>query len=214
MKFLTEKEIKSIDDEYYKDRYNYLKEVIDQIKLMDNITTILELGPYKSPLVEGEDVVDMTDEYLKYYPIKIGKYYKHDCSITPYPFKDKQYDLVIACQILEHLGTNQIEVFKELCRIGKRAIITLPYKWNLPCDPHHMIDENVIDHWAQGLKPIFEKIMGSRILRVYNFDESLTSLELNKKLQEHADFQISNRFKQELNKRREIEGELAEKIGS
>ena len=188
MNFLTEKDIESINDEYFKNRYSYFKEVIDEIKLMEDINTILELGPYKSPLTEGEDVIDITDAYVKDYPIKIGKFIKHDCSITPYPFKDKEYDLVIACQVLEHLGKNQIEVFKELSRISKKAIITLPYKWNNPCDVHHMIDEKIIDHWTQGLKPVYEKYIGIRILQIYNFDK--TSIKSNKMLQKHADFQI------------------------
>ena len=214
MKFITKKAIDNLNDEYYEGRYDYFKEVIDQIKLMDNINTTLEIGPYKSPLVEGGDVIDIKDNDLKSYPIKIGKFYKHDCSVTPYPLKDKQYDLVIACQVLEHLGTNQKEIFKELSRISKKAIITLPYKWNVPCNKHHMIDENVIDYWAQGLKPTFEKIFldrPQRILRIYNFDDDITSLEYNKKLQEHANFQVLNKLEQEKKERKEIEEELDSK---
>lgn len=185
MKFITKEAIDSLDDKYYEGRYGYIKEVINQIKLMDNIDTTVELGPYKSPLVVGGDIVDITDKYLNDIPIKIGKFYKHNCAVTPFPFKDKQYDLVIVCHVLEHLGTNQREVFKELCRISRNAIITLPYKWNIPCDVHHMLDEKVIDNWAHGLKPEFEHIFSDppRILRIYNFD-NITKLGYNKKLYE------------------------------
>lgn len=215
MKFITEETLKSINDEYYENgtRYYYLEEVIDQIKLMDNIKTTLELGPYKSPIVEGGDVLDLTDDYLEDYPLKIGNFYKHNGSVTPYPFEDKKYDLVIACQVLEHLGTNQREVFKELCRISKKAIITLPYKWNTHCDMHHMIDREIIDYWANGLKPFFEKIISkpspyrSRILRIYNFD-NIDNLEYNKKFQELADFQISNKLVKEQRKVQELENRI------
>jgi hypothetical protein len=86
-----------------------------------------------------------------------------------------------------------------LCRISKKAIITLPYKWNTPCDIHHMIDRGIIDHWANGWKPVFEKIIPkpspyrSRILRIYNFD-NIKRLDYNKKDQENTAFQISNNF--------------------
>lgn len=195
MEFITKKAIQNLNDEYYENRFVYIKEVIDQIKVMDNINRTLELGPYKSPLIVDGDIMDVTGSYLTDMPIRIGKFYKHDCEITPYPIKDKQYDLVIACQVLEHLGRNQKDVFNELSRICKIAIITLPYKWNLPCDVHHMIDEKVIDGWAQGLNPMFEKIINDKILRIYYFDD-LVSIEYNKKLQEHANFQLlkENRF--------------------
>lgn len=213
MKFITEEALDIVNADYCDDGikyYYHLEEVIGQIKLMDNIKTTLELGPYKSPIVVGGDVLDITDDYLEDYPVKIGKFYKHNGSETPYPFKDKKYDLVIACQVLEHLGTNQIEVFKELCRISKKAIITLPYKWNTPCDMHHMINRGIIDDWANGLKPVFEKIISkpfphrSRILRIYNFDD-MNNLEYNKKIQEYADFQISNKLVKEQYKVQELE---------
>lgn len=206
--FITEEEIESINDEYYEGRYRYLREVINQIKLLDNINTTLELGPYKSPLIKGGDIVDITESYLKDYPIEIGNFYKHDCSITPYPFEDKKYDLIIACQVLEHLGRNQHEVFKEFARIGKMAIITLPYKWDIPCDVHHMIDEKIIDRWAGGLKPVFQHIIENRILRIYNFDEHHRSLENIKNLQKHANFQVTEQLNEEKNKRETLEKQL------
>jgi len=197
MELITVQEIENINDKYYKNRdLTYYQEIINLIKVLENIDTTLELGPCKSPLVIGGDVVDITDEYLKDYPIKIGNFYKHDCSIVPFPFEEKKYDLVIACQVLEHLGTNQSEIFKELARISKMAIISLPYKWNKPCDVHHMIDEKIIDNWANGLKPIFQQLAKYRLIRIYNF-EDYTSLSDIKKLQQIADFQILNKLKQE-----------------
>jgi hypothetical protein len=211
LKFITKEAIDSLNDDYYKNRYGYLKEVIGHIKIMDNVHATLELGPYKTPLVEGGDVIDIRDAYLDDYPIKIGKFYKHDCSLIPYPLKDKQYDLVIACQVLEHLGKNQKEVFKELSRISKKAIITLPYKWNRPCDPHHMIDEKIIDNWANSFKPVFEKIFENRILRIYDFDNEVTSLKYIKKVQECADFQVSNELNLEKKRSNEFEKCLNQK---
>jgi hypothetical protein len=178
MKFLSRDEFESVDGGYYKSkngsRFDYFKEVIKQIKIIDKFDKInktLELGPYKTPLIKNGDIMDLKN-YSDEYPIEVGDFFQHDASIVPYPFKDKEYDLIIACQVLEHLKKNQKEVIKEFNRISKRVIITLPYKWFTPCDVHHMIDEKVIDYWADGLNCSYEEILGNRILRIYEFDGS------------------------------------------
>ncbi|AWX32294.1 hypothetical protein [Methanosphaera sp. BMS] len=161
------------NDSYYKNRWEYFNEVIEHVIQMDDVEKILELGPYKSPLVRGEDVMDISDKFTKYYPYEIGKFIAHDCSKVPYPVKDKEYDLIIACQVLEHFGLRgqQVKIFNEFERMSKRAIITLPYKWFRPQNrDHHMIDERVIDFWASDRDYSFEKITGTRILRIYDFD--------------------------------------------
>lgn len=160
-------------DSYFENRWNYYEEVMTEIKKMNGIINVLEMGPYKCPLIEFEDVIDFTDDYIEHYPIEINKFIKHDCTKVPYPFKDKEYDLIIACQVLEHLGIEgeQINIFNELERISNMAIITLPYKWFHPTmRDHHMIDRKVIKCWAGGREPIFEKIQGHRILQIYKFD--------------------------------------------
>lgn len=140
---------------------------------MGIIGDVLELGPYKSPLIEDEDVMDITDDFIKNYPININSFFKHDCSVTPYPIENKKYDLVIACQVMEHLGIygQQKKIFDEFERISKRAIISLPYKWYAPdMRDHHMIDERMIDYWAKNRKYSFQMIINSRIIRIYEFD--------------------------------------------
>lgn len=160
-------------DDYYKGRWIYMEEIIEQVSKMDNINTVLELGPYKSPLVRGEDVMDLYTKASEDYPYPIGNFIQHDCSQVPYPIEDKKYDLIIACQVLEHFGIKgeQVEVFNEFERISKKVIISLPYKWFRPQNrDHHMIDEKVIDFWAGNRKPSYEQIEGTRILRIYEFD--------------------------------------------
>lgn len=160
-------------DKYYENRWEYMEEVIEQIAKMDNINNVLELGPYKSPLVRGEDVMDIYTQWGEGYPYPIGNFIHHDCSKVPYPIENKKYDLVIACQALEHFGIKgeQVKIFDEFERISKKAIITLPYKWFRPQSrDHHMIDEKVIDYWARNREPSFEQIEGTRILRIYEFD--------------------------------------------
>jgi hypothetical protein len=33
--------------------------------------------------------MDVTVDYLKDSPINVGKFYRYDCLVTPYPIKDK-----------------------------------------------------------------------------------------------------------------------------
>ena len=174
-KFLTKEDVEKLTekDSYYETRWTYYNEIIEIVEKLGNIGNVLELGPYKSPLTENTDVMDITDEYINDYPLNINSFYKHDCSLTPYPIEYKKYDLVIACQVIEHLGIygQQKNIFNELERISKRAIISLPYKWYAPdMRDHHMIDEKMIDYWANNRKYIFEMVVSSRIIRIYEFD--------------------------------------------
>lgn len=165
-------------DSYYESRWKYFSEVIEQMNKLEDIHTVLEFGPFKLPFVKGEDIIDYTDEFVDDYPFEIGKFMIHDCSQFPLPVEDNAYDLVIACQVLEHFGTSgeQVEFFNELERITRIAIVSLPYKWFRPnTRDHHMIDKNVIKTWSGNRKPVFEMITGEkditlRILQVYDFE--------------------------------------------
>lgn len=183
MKFLTKDDVKRVQqqsdycNQYYTGRWDYLNELIEEIKKMDGVEKTLELGPFRTPLVVGGDVMDVEKSNLDFYPIKIGKFFHRDGSNLPYPIEDNYYDLIIASQVLEHLGIygEQKNVFDEFKRISKKAIISLPYKWFAPDErDHHMIDEKVIRHWTNNYKPSFEVIKGvgdrKRIISVYDFE--------------------------------------------
>ncbi len=147
---------------------------------LDDIHTVLEIGPYKLPFVKGSDIIDLYPAYKKDYPFEIGEFIQYDCSKTPLPFEDKQYDLVIACQVIEHFGYTgqQVEFFKELERICNKAIVSLPFLWHKPSlRGHHMIDRKMIYEWTGKRKPSSELISGKknhlRILQLYEFDKEI-----------------------------------------
>ncbi|MFH1256293.1 MAG: hypothetical protein V1494_03280 [Candidatus Diapherotrites archaeon] len=50
-----------IQDSYYKGRWPYFKEVI-KIILAENPKEVLELGPYKRPIVKGSDIMDLNPQ--------------------------------------------------------------------------------------------------------------------------------------------------------
>lgn len=161
------------DDYFTESRWNHYSEVLSCIEQLSITENVLEIGPYRAPFIKGSDIMDIT-RYK--YPFEINKFIKHDCSKVPFPIEDKKYDLVIASQVLEHLGIygEQIDVFNEIERISDMAIVSLPYKWHVPkFRHHHMIDEKVFDVWASNRKYSLEEINGEnkfkRIMRVYEF---------------------------------------------
>ena len=176
-RFLTKEEVLTFqpNDPYYNENRwdHYYQEMVDELSKFKNINSILEMGPYKAPLVENSDVIDIQN-FSSHFPFKCNNVIVHDCMETPYPIEDKKYDLVIACQVLEHLGYRgeQVDIFKEIARISKKAIISLPYKWHAPlARNHHRIDEDVFDAWTKGFDYEYETTSQWTILRVYDFGE-------------------------------------------
>jgi len=176
---ITEKIFKDFvkKEPYYEGRFDYYMEVIMKLHELNNINSVLEIGPYKLPFVIESDVMDFRN-YVEDFPIKCGKFILHNCSKTPFPIEDKAYDLVIACQVIEHMGIygQQVNFFNELERISNKALITLPYLWHSPlARDHHMINKKMINVWSGGRTPTFELISGAentlRILQLYEFDK-------------------------------------------
>lgn len=103
--------------------------------------TVLEIGPWKAPLVLNADYMDKVQELT--FPVK----YHFDARNVPWPIEGGQYDLVVALQFLEHMRGAQARVWKEMRRVARDAIISLPYKWDED-DVHRDIDEAVIFGWT------------------------------------------------------------------
>lgn len=148
-------------DPYYNGRWEYFKEVIDIIK-KDQPQSVLELGANTFPIVKESDSMDKN-------PWLPRLTYHHDANTFPWPIKDSKYDLFIALQVWEHLGSKQKEAFKEVMRISRRAILSFPYKWNCPGDIHHNIDERRIAEWTLHVKPEEIRRTGKRIIYLFNF---------------------------------------------
>jgi len=147
---------------YYAGRWEYFKEVIDIIK-HEEIKSVLEIGPAQHPIVKKCDVMIKPENDMWGRPKKeFSKQYLHDATETPWPIKDKRYDLLIALQVREHLGNKQSRAFREVMRVSKMAILSFPYMWDCPKDSrnypaHHMINEELIGDWTLNIKP--EKII-------------------------------------------------------
>jgi hypothetical protein len=145
---------------YYEGRWAYFNEVINIIQEEEDIKKVLELGPSFQTIVKNCDIMVKPENDVWGRPQKhISMEYEHDATETPWPIKDKEYDLFIALQVWEHLGDKQEEAFKEVMRTSKMAILSFPYLWDCPKDnanypEHHMIDEKIIAQWTLNVEPV------------------------------------------------------------
>jgi hypothetical protein len=172
---------------YYEGRWEYFKEVIELIK-SEKIESALEIGPAQETIIKGCDIMLKPGEDMWGRPkTKAPNEYLHDATEKPWPIKDKQYDLLIALQVWEHLDNKQSRAFREVMRVAKTAIFSFPYMWDCPKDSrnypaHHMIDEELIGDWTLNIKP--EKIIkiprtgqeiskGPRIIYFWKFFDSI-----------------------------------------
>lgn len=180
MKYLTKeayvKKIKELNDIYWnkdkdcKKRWKYISFVVEELQRIQP-KTVLELGANKINLTSVSDNM-VLDPKLVDVDNLMNKVFVHDATKLPYPIVDKYYDCFIALQVFEHLGKFQSEVFKEIKRISKNAILSFPYKWNCPGDIHHGIDEEVIKGWTNDEVPIkIQIVMPPRIIYVFNYEK-------------------------------------------
>jgi len=146
MKFITHEEFKELlrADSYWAGRWGYTKVVVEILE-RENIQSALEIGAKELQVVKDSDVMDNGDNPCRY---------SWDAGVSPWPIKDKQYDVVIALQVWEHLRENQQTAFKEVMRTSKMAILSFPHNWDCPNDPmHHGKDYEVFKEWTCGVVP-------------------------------------------------------------
>ena len=107
------------------------------------------------------DTLDINPNYISN---KHTSQYVFDARNTPWGIPEKKYDVVVALQVLEHFRPNQLKVFKEIKKIAKQAIITLPYKWDIKDihDCHYMITDKKIAEFTDNEIPYSkEKVLGN-----------------------------------------------------
>ena len=99
---------------YYRGRQGYLgaaawiaSDLIERF----GVSTALELGPNVRPLMSGADVMDRVERSRLE---ACGQVMLHDATTTPWPIPGERYDMFVALQVFEHLGTSQRAAFAEL----------------------------------------------------------------------------------------------------
>lgn len=144
--FETVKNASPLAKRYFKGRWVYMSRVAEIVR-REKPQTILEIGATDRPIALGCDNMDLTDNKL--FPLT----YVHDATNIPWPVDDKQYDMVIAMQVFEHLEGKQRRVFQEIVRVSESAILTFPDRWHCPGDCHHDITPEKIKDWTYNMEP-------------------------------------------------------------
>jgi len=183
MSTMTLSEFRELEkhDPYYEGRWKYFKKVIGIIN-RESFKCVLELGPYKQPIVHGSDIMDIRADFT-------NLTYEHDATNIPWPIEDKKYDLFIALQVWEHLENKKQDAFNEVMRISKMAILSFPLNWNCPGDCHHGITKKDIAEWTLNTVPA-KKIkvrVGSFLKKKTHGIESyiFSSSTINKQISTH-----------------------------
>lgn len=139
-KFLTEtqfnEQIKAIHGEYYwstgTSRWDYHKDVLQVLERMDGRNlgifnepcNTLEIGTMGIQCVPGSQTMDIKNNIWTHE--NWDPTYIHDAKKVPWPFKDKQFEILIALRVWQHLFPHQKEAFLEADRIAKRLLLVVP----------------------------------------------------------------------------------------
>ncbi|MBA2382768.1 MAG: hypothetical protein H0V73_11715 [Chloroflexi bacterium] len=140
---------------YYKHRIDYTEAaavVARDLIRRRGLRSALELGPNLQPLIIGADVMDITDRPEL---IATGRRIIHDATSAPWPVDDRAFDLFVALQVFEHLGTSQASIFREVRRVARNAILSLPIEWVMddPRNCHHMLTNEHVLGWFAPVVP-------------------------------------------------------------
>ena len=143
------------DYPYYRKRWTYMSaagDIAGDLILRDGLSSALELGPHLLPLIVGADVMD-----LRHNPeLKGGRrVIVHDATTVPWPVPDRAYDLFVALQVFEHLRDSQPAAFREVRRVARHAVISLPIDWVMddPTNCHHQISHDRALSWFAPVSP-------------------------------------------------------------
>jgi hypothetical protein len=140
---------------YYRVRIGYMRvagDVSAELIGRKGLRSALELGPNLRSLIVGADVMDVVDRPQM---VAEGARIVHDATAAPWPVDDKTYDLFVALQVFEHLGTKQPAAFREVRRVARNAILSLPIDWVMadPRNCHHGLTNERVLEWFAPVVP-------------------------------------------------------------
>lgn len=97
-----------------------------------NPTSVLELGGARGYVAKKLNAVGIPTTVMEisehcYHTRATDAFVIHDIEKSPYPFTDKQFDLVFSDSVMEHLSYEHIdEVVKEITRVSRRSLHGIP----------------------------------------------------------------------------------------
>ncbi len=135
---------------------------------------ILEVGPangYVSQFVGAAAAVDINRGRLEVCKLlRPSVSFQHGDVIEGLPFKDKEFDQVLAPEILEHVDFDQaVSALRECARVGKRVLITIPNGDKPDYDPS--LVHNIEHRWLVNRQSV-DRLLRECELTDYELDTS------------------------------------------
>jgi len=127
LSFATQQDMTRLGDGYYRGRWLYYRRaqlILGRIPGVDQLEAdqVLEIGPYRLPLVHDCHTMDVRD-------YQVHPTYLHDATKTPWPIEDGRYKVLVALQVWEHLDGKQRKAWQEARRVAEWAVVSVPYLW-------------------------------------------------------------------------------------
>lgn len=123
--------------------------------------TVLEVGAYMQPLDKTATVMDVS----AHLPGTVV----HDAGRAPWPFADRQFDVVVACQVIEHVEPKAV-FFAEARRVARWLLLSYPFRWKAGSACHQGLDDDVVQSWA-GRGPDAKQQIGCRMIHLYDWGQ-------------------------------------------
>jgi len=161
----------------------YIRDYLETIKKHERV---VDLGCGDKPYPRADVYVDFFEsdnsqrDGAEFKPPD-GKYIHWDLNTYPYPFKDKEFDFVIAGHIAEHLD-DPPRFCLEVQRIGKRGYIETPnklyeeiygwdfHKWYVYIENNYLVFENILDRTFLGkyIRTLYHEKGDAEFIRVHD----------------------------------------------
>ncbi len=116
---------------------------VDKIIEMAHPKSVLDVGGaygyiVKRLLDRGVHAVCMeVSKWSEEQRVVPDNFVRHDMRDTPYPFKDKEFDVLYCEGVLEHIGEQYIKpIMAEFERISHERILALTFDWHIKVAPH------------------------------------------------------------------------------
>lgn len=136
-------------------RWDYHEKTIAILKKIKptSESRVLEIGTMGVNCVSGSKTLDNQNQWNY-----LGKCsdYTIDARLTPWPIEDKQFEVLIALRVFQHLTPNQKEAFKEAVRVANHIIIVVNQTYNNKALPNSkgISTENFIEFF-DGVPPCY-----------------------------------------------------------
>lgn len=131
--------------------------ILEELNL-DSPDSVLEVGTMGAQVVSGSKTMDLpkADQEPRagwLHNCHPGDTIFHDARSTPWPFHDKQFEVVVALRVLQHLTPCQETALRECFRVANHVIIVVDYEYSNPDVPTSAgVTLKDLQRWSQPNK--------------------------------------------------------------